>query len=523
MRWANLKIGTKIGLSFSLILGLLLALSIFNFIGVSRVYRSGREVLNTGNLMNTLTLREIDHLLWSERLNELVDLGDPSEFDLELDPTRCRLGQWLNSEERRQVEELSPELAKTLQELSEHHVHMHGTAARIRDVLETAQAKQIFWNETKPALEELRARLTKTRTLLEEYRLAAADQMSHFTQQSRDRSIYLPVIALVLGVVFSAIIGRGITKPIGLLTATMAKAAAGDLTVSVDYQGQDEIGVMVDSFNRMLGALKEVVAASRKAVAETVSASQMVATANEELSASIDQIACSATEFADSSVRISQKIMNINQAAQETGELARTGSAKINSCLESIQSIEGASEETVTAMHQLREAAKEIVTVVNVISEIADQTNLLSLNAAIEAANAGEYGQGFAVVADQIRKLAVQTKASLEKVDDLVSNLHALMDVAANSTNLSREKVAQGAITVKESTESLNAIVARVAEIIDQVQTIAEMTQQQAATSQQIAAATQEQSALTQGLADSSHQLANIAQRLEEIISQLSV
>ena len=161
--------------------------------------------------------------------------------------------------------------------------------------------------------------------------------------------------------------------------------------------------------------------------------------------------------------------------------MARAGSERINSCMESMLMIEEASDTTVKAIASLKEASREIVKIVQVVTDIADQTNLLSLNAAIEAARAGEYGHGFAVVAEEVRKLAEQTKSSLQEVNHLVANLETQMNTAVQSTTISRDKVHQGALVVKETTESLQNIVKRITSIIDQLKIISDRTQEQAA------------------------------------------
>lgn len=525
MKWSNILIGKKIGSGFTLVIMLVLILSVLNYLGLISIHDSSHEVLEISDLIHTLALREIDHLLWSERLRDIIDTGMISDTDIELDPHKCELGQWLNSDLRVHIEEIIPDAVSILQELTHHHSKMHLSAERVLGavVANSNQAADIFREETQAYLEQTRSLLDKLADSLDYYRLETTDKMNTTIHSFIERSIFVPIIAVIFGVVMALIITLTITKPIKLLTTAMVDAAAGDLTVFVPYQSQDESGVMVRSFNQMVSNLKDVIGTSQQTVNRTVEASQSTSTATEELNASIEQVAASVTQLAASATEISVQTQKINEAAQETGELARTGSEKIESCMESMLLIEEASDETTAAINNLRVASKEIAKIVHVVTDIADQTNLLSLNAAIEAARAGEYGHGFAVVAEEVRKLAEQTKASLAEVNTLVNNLDTQMNSAVSSTNISREKVSQGTIVVKETTESLQEIVTQITSIMDQLRIIADKTQEQAATSQEIAAMTEQQAASTDGIASVTVELLHAAQQLEDIIKRLSV
>ncbi|MGB4267351.1 MAG: methyl-accepting chemotaxis protein [Limnochordia bacterium] len=524
MRWSNLSIGVKISIGFALVLLLIIGLGVTDFFGLLRIRDQSDFVLDMLTLGYDFSQREIDHLLWVAALRDSIEAHDPN-FTIELDPTRCQLGRWLGGEERKEIEADIPGLAPIIAEMENHHRNLHNSARSIQASLasDPDQAAVIFKTETQAHLAQIRSGLNVIKQQLQAMGAEANAGIKTTIASRINRSWIMLLASVIIGILMAAFITRSITRPVRLLNNAMLTASSGNLTVTVDYDANDETGRMVRAFNKMVASLNEIVGASKKAVSETVSSSQTMSTAVEELSSSIEQVATSASEFASSVTAISEHTQKINQEAQETGNMARAGSERINSCMESMLMIEEASDTTVKAIASLKEASREIVKIVQVVTDIADQTNLLSLNAAIEAARAGEYGHGFAVVAEEVRKLAEQTKSSLQEVNHLVANLETQMNTAVQSTTISRDKVHQGALVVKETTESLQNIVKRITSIIDQLKIISDRTQEQAALSQEIAAMTEQQSAATHGIAQSSVELANIAQALEDTVKRLTV
>ncbi len=524
MRWSNLGIGTKITIGFVIVLLLILGLGVTDFFGLVKIRDQSSFVLDICTLGYDFAQREIDHLLWVATLRDSIDAHDPN-FTIELDPNRCQLGRWLGGIERDELEKTIPKLAPVIAELEDYHRQLHNSARTIQTNLtdDPDHAATIFQDQTQVHLAEIRARLDTIKQQLQTLGTESTADITNSIAASINRSWIMLLSAVIIGLMMALFNTRSITRPIRLLNNAMLTASRGDLTVTVDYDANDETGVMVKSFNKMLAGLNDMIGASKKAVTETVASSQTMSAAVEELSSSIEQVAASATQFASSVTAISEHTQRINEEAQETGNMARVGTERITSCMESMLMIEEASETTTKAIASLKEAAGQIVKIVQVVTDIADQTNLLSLNAAIEAARAGEYGHGFAVVAEEVRKLAEQTKSSLQEVNHLVANLEVQMNTAVESTTVSRDKVHQGTVVVKETTDSLQNIVKRITDIMEQLEIISDRTQEQAALSQEIAAMTEEQSAATHGIAHSSVELANIAQNLEDTIKRLNV
>jgi len=524
MRWSNLSIGFKISIGFISVLVLIIGVGVIDVIGLLAIRGQSDYVLDILSLRYDFAQREIDHLSWVATLRDYIDAHNP-DFTIELDPNRCQLGRWLGGEQRQEVEANIPELAPIIAELEDYHRQLHNSARSIQASLtvDPNQATGIFQSETQAHLAQIRTRLNTIKQQLQSMSAEANEVITDTIVARINRSLIMLLASVILGILAAVYNTRSITKPIRLLNSAMLAASAGDLTVKVDYDANDEIGKMVKAFNKMVTGLNAIIGASKKVVSETVSSSNTMSAAVEELSSSIEQVAASASEFAISVTAISEHTQRISQEAQETGNMAKAGSERINSCMESMLMIEEASETTAKAIASLKEASREIVKIVQVVTDIADQTNLLSLNAAIEAARAGEYGHGFAVVAEEVRKLAEQTKSSLQEVHRLVANLEAQMNTAVESTAISRDKVHHGALVVKETTESLQAIVKRISDIMGQLKVISDRTQEQAALSQEIAAMTEQQSAATHGIAQSSVELADIVQTLEDTIKQLTV
>lgn len=277
MKWSELNIGKKIGIGFTLVLVLLLVFGVWNFIGLFSLRDQNEFVLKTSNLIYDFGQREIDHLLWVSRLRDLIDAHNHN-FDIELDPTKCKLGQWLSSPERAEIESRIPELTPIIEKLEVHHQHLHSSARQIQTALRSgsSQASAIFVNETQPQLTIIRTSLDSISNSLTDVRAATAAAITETIAASITGNHLVLLLSVAIGTVMAVLITRSITKPIQLLTDGMLQASAGDLTVSVDYSGGGEPGIMVQTFNRMVASLNEMVSAAKYASAETSAAIKLL-------------------------------------------------------------------------------------------------------------------------------------------------------------------------------------------------------------------------------------------------------
>ena len=304
------------------------------------------------------------------------------------------------------------------------------------------------------------------------FHICANDVVKLFTAYSRSKiadmityELLLSLAGAIFGVTFSWMVGRGILGPLAQVTAVTTSVAAGDLTTKVAYASRDEIGKLADAMNRMIDDLSKV-------VDEIRGHSQALASASEELSASSQQMGVNAQQTTSQASAVSaaaeELSKNVQTVSAATEEMSVSIKEIAKNAAEAAQVADSAAkvaETTNTTVAKLGESSTEIGNVIKLITSIAEQTNLLALNATIEAARAGEAGQGFAVVANEVKELAKETAKATE---DIGRKIEAIQGDA------------QGAVqTIGQITE----VIKRISDIQN---TIASAVEEQTATTNEI-------------------------------------
>ncbi|WP_455212104.1 methyl-accepting chemotaxis protein [Kaarinaea lacus] len=256
------------------------------------------------------------------------------------------------------------------------------------------------------------------------------------------------------------------------ILSVVTKAAEGDLTGVVQVKGEDAIGKLASGVQRMVDSLNTLVSqVQRSGIQVTSSATEIAATAKQqeatiaEQAATTNQIAATATEISATTKELVSTMDEVAEAADRTGNSAATGQNNLETMETTMQQIVEAAGSIASKFEILNDKALNINSVVTTITKVADQTNLLSLNAAIEAEKAGEYGLGFAVVATEIRRLADQTAVATLDIEQMVKEMQS----AVSSGVLSMEKFSD---QVKRSVADVNHVSAQLAHIIEEVQHI---------------------------------------------------
>jgi methyl-accepting chemotaxis protein len=325
-----------------------------------------------------------------------------------------------------------------------------------------------------------------------------------------------------------------ILTPINKTTNIIEAVSRGDLTKRIDVSSSDEIGEMAKHFNVFADTLHGVITQVAQSSDSVSSAANMLDTASAEMAQGIDEVAERAGALATASEEMSNTASEIARncvAAAKNSESAsssgRSGEAVIQETIAAMDGIKGSVVDSASIIKNLGVRSDQIGDIVELINGIADQTNLLALNAAIEAARAGEHGRGFAVVADEVRKLAERTGSATKEIGQTIETMQLETKNAVSSMEKGVTEVETGAAHATKSGRALKDILEHIAIVTSEINQIAVASEEETATTNEIANSIQQISAMMQQTAskvqlnaEASHQLADLSKQLKEMVGQ---
>ncbi len=369
--------------------------------------------------------------------------------------------------------------------------------------------------------------------------------------------LFALAVLLISGIASWVLVRRQLTRPLNRFMEVVGKLGEGDLTVVFDSQSKDEIGQLGTHFNRTVKGMREMIHATKMQSQQLIENAAQLNKNTEETALSIDEVARAVEELANGAasqaeeagestqrlMELEEQVQNLKDSAEKMKEQSVKAATTSQESMKTLEKLAddfktnaAVSGEVAVQIQELEQKSASIGQIVNVIQSIAEQTNLLALNAAIEAARAGEAGRGFAVVADEVRKLAEQTTESTASIEQITSEIQHDIQVASEKMDEAKRMVHLSTSAVREVDEAFKSNDASLQQIIGEVETsfghvekvsackdalsvsvetIASVTEESSASSQEVSASVEEQTATISEIARMTEVLKGIAEKLD--------
>ncbi|MDI6726625.1 MAG: methyl-accepting chemotaxis protein [Smithellaceae bacterium] len=546
MNWFNdLKVRTKLLVVFGAILALSIISSGMGYYDLKTLNHSIHQIVEDRQVkVYKLEEWKTEVLMISELLRNIMLVEDPGKQEAfmgrvrELQAAVAEKIKYLEAEIRNQE---GKKLLSELKSAREEYIRERETLYNLHKEGKKKEARELLFGG-------LAAKEKGYLDRIEENVKFQQRQMSEAVKEAdadfKTATFFLvgaALVSLILIVFYVSTLTRTIATPLIKCASMAERMSAGDLTRDSAF---DRRTVSRDETGQLVSAMREMQEKWREILAELKSTSDTLASASQELSASSEQmsrgvseqsgrasqIAASSTEMSQTVIDIAKNASNIATSATETSKTAKSGEEIVNKSVEEVKAIAQTVSESAGLMASLGERSKQIGDIVRVIKDIADQTNLLALNAAIEAARAGEQGRGFAVVADEVRKLAERTAKATSEIGGMIGAIQDEVQLAVVSMNEGTKRVEIGVQYSASAGTALHDIVVSVDNLQSMVQQIATATEQMSSVAEQIsgdidtiASVSKETSSGSDQIAESSSDLARLATTLSGLVTRFKV
>jgi methyl-accepting chemotaxis protein len=525
----KLSLKMKLGLGFGALLAIMLTMGVVSYRSVQKLgelsevadKKANARFLSTkvNSIMNDQKAEYREFLLSDTE----AEMSRYAENNSALAEVFSKLEPLMASDEnRRQLAELR-ETSDSYHSVIDHVVQLHraGKKTEATDLIHDPKSDAMR-AELKKMVDDFAEQQNKRR-------LAAREEQMATESRTLVLISALAIAGVVIGLVVAAFVARSITGAVSSMVAVLQEIAANNLTIEdMEITSQDEIGKAGAALNSMknnLHAIMQSIAGTAEHVAsasEEISAgATQTATGSETQKDQVHQIATAMQEMSSTVREVSDNSNKAADSARQASETARQGGTIVEDTLNRMRDIAGSVRETAQKVQELGSRSDQIGKIVGVIDDIADQTNLLALNAAIEAARAGEQGRGFAVVADEVRKLAERTTKATKEIAEMISQVQAETRVAVERMQSGTEQVEKGVEVTGRAGQSLKQIIGQADHVGEMVTHIATAATQQASATEQVNANMEQINRLVAESAEGAQQSAKACEQLSSLAFEL--
>ena len=562
-------VGRKIFIAFAIIFILIAGFSFSALSGMNSINKKSTEVEETW-LPTVERLGEMRYLVEQVVAFQLFyasaeTIGEMNNFDGRFEEIFTRLDELFVEYEKVLTSAEEKQVYNDFKAEWSNYLEVHDevlTLSRAND----DDAASTMIKASRQQIEVVESHISKLVEMNQNNASKAAEQGKKIFVNSMTITIVLIAFVLTAAIIMGILLARSISKPISEVSASVNQVAQGNLTIEpIIVKNKDEIGTLANDFNKMTNSLKMLILQVMENSEQVASTSQQLSLsadqtkkATEQIEFVIKEVASGAetqvnraseanhavSEISKGMEQAASSILAVSDLTVSTNNNAHMGQEVVSQTISRMNELENKVKNASTVIDNVGELSKEIGQIVSLITGVADQTNLLALNAAIEAARAGEHGRGFAVVADEVRKLSEQTGQSAEKIKHLIQDMQIEVEKAVESMTDGMNAVDNGMIMVRKTGDSFEEIVHMIAEVSSQsqevsaiveevnastqsmvtlIEGIANISVQSAGNSDSAIVSVVQQNATMNGITTSSEELSTKASELQELVKKFKV
>lgn len=526
----SMSVGKKLVTSFGFMAVLILFVAITISVSLSNMEKSVAQAREQMGVVLLQYERELDHLAWANGLANSLLFN--RAFTGQLDPTQCAFGRWYNEFRKSEAYvTATPELRRAIDALDKPHNELHASAQDIAKATNGRDSFVIYEQRTLPHLASMRQQLNELRSLLRTQRQVYLEAAEAAEDRANVMVWLTTALAIAIAGMLAMLLRSLISRPMKALKKKAERIAEGDLTMPpMRVESADEVGLAAAAFNTMQDQLSVLVrdlsnSADTLAVEAGVVSESTAQTDNDlrKQASEIEQLATAMNEMAATISEVAQHAQSTSDATGESQRFANDGQGIVTKVMESIRSLASGVDEASTVIATVQQESVNIGTILDTIQAIAEQTNLLALNAAIEAARAGEQGRGFAVVADEVRTLAARTQHSTSEIKTLIERLQQSSTTAVNSMTAGVKQANYSVQEADKAGDALQQITLSVTSITDMTHQIASATEEQSLVVKEMDRNLIQVNQLTESTKERSSVADEASERLEKTARELQV